>query len=204
MLSLFSELVEPGGTLQFCSLMEIVSLINYLHLLGNQLPPACVMPSGNGQSLAINNWLLSSAGRFWASDLLIRESGSHCCCCPGLQCGIQCAYSWGQDYCVGHSRSQQHPIHPPVYEECSVCTHQVNQAGVESPSQLGTISVWSCPRSLGNPTLCSHSRLVLNSPAYSLKSPGKAFLSRGLTLLEFSCQYSEEKGVQFSVVKKNL
>lgn len=65
-----------------------------LHLVGNQLSPARVMPSANGQSLAINIWLLSSAGRLLAPDLLIRESDNQCCCCLVLQCEIQHAYNW--------------------------------------------------------------------------------------------------------------
>jgi len=49
--------VEPDGKLPFCQLIEIIPLTNYLQLLGNQLSPAHVMPSGNAQSLAINDWL---------------------------------------------------------------------------------------------------------------------------------------------------
>lgn len=56
-LSFSEELVEPDGKPPFCQLIEIISLTNYLQLLGNQLSPAHVMPSGNAQSLAINDWL---------------------------------------------------------------------------------------------------------------------------------------------------
>lgn len=61
MLFLSSGLEETDVEL-FCPLMEIVSLINYLQLLVNCLPSAPVMPSGNHQSLAVSDWLLSSAG----------------------------------------------------------------------------------------------------------------------------------------------
>lgn len=176
MLLLSSELVEPRGKLLFWQLMEIISLINYLHLLGNQLPPAHVMPSGT------INWLLSSAWRLWAPDLPIRIKQS------GLAVwNTQCLQSRARLLCG----TLQMPAasYPPSCPWRAGCVHpssETSRGWFLPTSQPGTIYVWDCARTLGNAALCSISRPVPNSPACSLKGPDKAFPSRGLTFLEFS------------------
>lgn len=149
MLSLSCELVEPGGKLLFCPSMGIVSLMNYLHLLGNQLPSAHVMPSGNGQSLAINNWLLSSAGRLWAPDLLIRES--RLLLLSGFAVWNTACLQLRERLLCG---ALQIPAvsYPPSCLWRVVCVHpssETTRGWLLPTSQLGTIYIWVCQGAWG-------------------------------------------------------
>lgn len=158
MLFLSSELEEPDGKL-FCLLMEIVSLINYLQLPVNCLPPAPVMPSGNHQSLAINSLLLSSAGRLgsWFANQSIRQP------LLLLLSGLavrNTAWLWLKAILL-HGALH---IYPLVMKSWLWTQLKWGKQGLDpSPFPDRIISAWDCPRCLGNVLLCSHSRVILNS-----------------------------------------
>lgn len=158
MLFLSSELGELDGKL-FCPLMEIVSLINYLQLPVNCLLSAPVMPSGNHQSLAINNWLLSSAGRLgsWFANQSIRQS---------LLLLLSGLAVWNTAQLWLRARLLHGALHiyPPVMKSWLWTQLKWSKQGlVPPPFPERIISAWDCSKCLGNGLLCSHSRLILNS-----------------------------------------
>lgn len=139
--------------------MEIVSLINYLQLPVNCLPSAPVMQSGNHQSLAVSNWLLSSAGGlgFWFANQSIRQS--LLLLLSGLEVG-----KYSMIMVEGKITAWGTPHLPSCLEELAINTIEVKQEGLVSPLFPDRIiSAWYCPRCLGNVLLCSYSKLMLNS-----------------------------------------
>lgn len=154
--------------------MEIISLVNYLYFLGKRLLPASVMSSGIGQNLVINR-LFSSAGRLWGPVLPVRELGSCCYCCR-----VEYSMLTAEDRITVWNSPNASSILSTLLPGRAGCVHpsgETNRGWFLISSQLGTIYIWYCPRSLESAALCSHSRLVPNSPPHSLKGPGKAFPS---------------------------
>lgn len=139
--------------------MEIVSLINYLQLPVNCFPSAPVMPSGNHQSLAVNNWLLSSAGRLvsWFANQSIRQS---------LLLHLSGLEVWNTAWLWLRAKLLHGALHiyPPVVKTWLWTQLKWSKQGLVSPFFPDRrISPWDCPRYLGDVLLCFYSNVILSS-----------------------------------------